>query len=257
MHCPGGNATDPIWRVLASSLGISRWTPLKTQHSNPNITLWPINSGVMTSLILPHLSSTLTDYLLSLNLLCHSKPDARFMQDGRKAIWSIPYVSVAFFPSLKHNFIAYHYSKVSDGIFDIHQRWQSGFSRVYSNCCCICSFEAEIMKIGLSSNKTYSNKILNFQETTAILNAHTKKKKPGKLIVCTSYVLLWCTLEIKRVNNVKKLEDPSVKLPDISWKEKLSIKGFFNDQKCLMQWFTTGTNMIIPLIYLTHVQQLE
>ena len=35
------------------------------------------------------------------------------MQDGRKAIWSIPYVSVEFFPSLKHNFIAYHSSKVS------------------------------------------------------------------------------------------------------------------------------------------------
>ena len=36
MYCPGGNATDPIWRVLASSLGISCWTPLKPQHSNPN-----------------------------------------------------------------------------------------------------------------------------------------------------------------------------------------------------------------------------
>ena len=36
VHCPGGNATDPIWRVLASSLGISSWTPLKPQHSNPN-----------------------------------------------------------------------------------------------------------------------------------------------------------------------------------------------------------------------------
>ncbi len=29
------------------------------------------------------------------------------MQDGWKALWSIPYVSVAFFPSLKHNFMAY------------------------------------------------------------------------------------------------------------------------------------------------------
>ena len=34
------------------------------------------------------------------------------MQDGQKAVWSIPYVSVAFFPSLKHNFIAYRSSKV-------------------------------------------------------------------------------------------------------------------------------------------------
>ena len=42
------------------------------------------------------------------------------MQDGRKAVWSIPYVSVAFFPSWKHNFIAYRSSKVSDSIFEIH-----------------------------------------------------------------------------------------------------------------------------------------
>ena len=52
------------------------------------------------------------------------------MQDGRKAVWSIPYVSVAFLPSLKQNFIAYRSSKVSDCIFEIHQLWQSGFSRV-------------------------------------------------------------------------------------------------------------------------------
>ena len=49
------------------------------------------------------------------------------MKDGRKAVWSIPYVSVAFFPSLKHNFIAYRSSKVSthpDCIFKIHQLWR-------------------------------------------------------------------------------------------------------------------------------------
>ena len=34
------------------------------------------------------------------------------MQDGQKAVWSIPYVSVAFFLSLKHNFIVYPSSKV-------------------------------------------------------------------------------------------------------------------------------------------------
>ena len=36
VYCPGGNATEPIWRVLASSQGISSWAPLKPQHSNPN-----------------------------------------------------------------------------------------------------------------------------------------------------------------------------------------------------------------------------
>ena len=89
------------------------------------------------------------------------------MQDGREAVWSIPYVFAAFFPSLKQNCIAYRPSKVSsrpDCIFEIHQLWQSG-----------CSFEPEILKIGQSSHKMYSNNILNFQESPTILNACTKK----------------------------------------------------------------------------------
>ena len=100
------------------------------------------------------------------------------MQDGQKAVWSIPYVSVAFFPSLKQNFIAYRSSKVSsrpDCIFEIHQLWQLGFSRVYSNSCCSCWFEPEIIKVCQSSHKMYSNNMLNFQESTAILNVCTKK----------------------------------------------------------------------------------
>ena len=36
VHSPGRNPTDPIWRVQASSDRMSSWTPLKTQHSNPN-----------------------------------------------------------------------------------------------------------------------------------------------------------------------------------------------------------------------------
>ena len=60
VHCPGGNATDPIWRVLASSLGISSWTPLKPQHSNPNPNrlanqLWSLEFLTRpTPLIIPH-----------------------------------------------------------------------------------------------------------------------------------------------------------------------------------------------------------
>ena len=112
------------------------------------------------------------------------------MQDGRKAVWSIPYVSVAFLPSLKHYFIAYRSSKVSsrpDCIFEIHQLLQSGFSRVYSNSCCSCSFEPEILKNCQSSHTMYSNKILNFQESKTILNACTKKV--WKLIEGTTYSL--------------------------------------------------------------------
>ena len=100
------------------------------------------------------------------------------MQDASKAVWSIPYVSVVFFPSLKQTFIAYRSSKVSsrpDCIFEIHQLRQSGFSRVYSNCCCSCWFEPEIIKIGHSSHKIYSNNIVNFQKSTTILNAYAKK----------------------------------------------------------------------------------
>ena len=108
-----------------------------------------------------------------------------FMQDASKAVWSIPYVSVASFPSLKQNFIVNRSSKVLDCIFEIHQLWQSGFSRVYSNCCCSCSFEPEIIKNSQSSHKMYSNKILNSQVSTPILNPHSKKV--WKLIVCTSY----------------------------------------------------------------------
>ena len=100
------------------------------------------------------------------------------------------YVSVAFFPSLKQNFIAYHSSKESsrpDCIFEIHKLWQSGFSRVYSNCCCNCLFEPEIIKIDQSSHKMYSNNILNFQESTTILNACTKKS--GNLLKALIYLI--------------------------------------------------------------------
>ena len=80
--------------------------------------------------------------------------------------------------SLKQNFIAYRSSKVSSRpncIFEIPQLWQSGFSRLYFNCCCNCSFEPEIIKICQSSHKMYSNNILNFHEYTRVLNACTKK----------------------------------------------------------------------------------
>ena len=54
------------------------------------------------------------------------------------------------------------------------------------NCCCSCSFEREIIKIGQSSHKMYSNNILNFQESTTILML---VKNVWKLIVCTSYII--------------------------------------------------------------------
>ena len=56
------------------------------------------------------------------------------MQDGPKAVWTIPFVSVAFFLSLKQNYIAYRSSKMSsrpDCFFEIHQLLQSGFKGVF------------------------------------------------------------------------------------------------------------------------------
>ena len=102
------------------------------------------------------------------------------MQDCLRAVWSIPYVSVAFSPSSKQNFIAYRSSKVSDCIFEIHQLWQSGFRRVYSNRCCSCSLEHEIIKIGQSFHKMYSNNILNSLVST--INLNTCIKKSGNLL---------------------------------------------------------------------------
>ena len=131
------------------------------------------------------------------------------MQDGRKAVWSIPNVSVAFFSSLKQNFIAYRSSNVSwrpDRIFEIHQLWQSGFSRVYSNCCRSCSFEPELKRICQSSHKMYSNNIMNLQVSTTILNAWTERSgnllnapytlqgwsPRGLFLWWDSYSSIWC-----------------------------------------------------------------
>ena len=142
------------------------WTPLKPQHSNPHPN--PLANQLLsvdfltppTPLIIPH---RLPAFLES--LMPH-KTDARFMQDAPKAVGRIPYVSVAFFPSLKQDFIAYRPSKVSsrpDCIFEIHRQGQSGFSRVYSSCCYSCSFERETINIGQSSHKMYSNNRVNFK----------------------------------------------------------------------------------------------
>ena len=177
MHFPGGNATDPIWRVLASYDGISSWTPLKPQHSNPNLNplanqLWCIDFFTPpTPLIIPHRLPAFLESLMPLKNWCSIH--ARWSKSRLK--YSIRFFGI--FSSLKQNFIAYR-SKVSsrpDCIFEIHLLWQSGFSRVYSNCCCSCFFEAEIIKIGPSSHKIYSDNILDFRESTIILNACTKK----------------------------------------------------------------------------------
>ena len=107
--------------------------------------------------------------------------ESQHASTGNSVSWSQCHSSrssvhhMAFFPSLKQNFIAYRSSKVADCIFEIHQPWQSGFSRVYSNYCRSCSLDPEIIRIGQSSHNIYSNNIVNSQESTTILNACTKK----------------------------------------------------------------------------------
>ena len=133
VHCPGGNATDPIGRVLASS-----WSPLKPLHSNPNP-----------------------------NPLANQLWCSDFFTPPTPLI--IPHILPAFLP--------YRSSKVCsrpDYIFEIHQQWQSDFSRVYSNSCCSCWFEPEIIKTGQSSYRMYGNNILNFWEYKTVLNTCTK-----------------------------------------------------------------------------------
>ena len=156
MHCPGGNSTDPILRVLASSQGISSWTPLKPQHNpNPNHLanqLWCIDFLTPpTPLTIPHRLPVFLESLMPLKNSCSIHASY-----PKQAVWSsqihasslqLSICFVAFFPSLKQNFIAYHSTKVSsrpDCIFENHQLWQSGFSRVYSNSYCSCSLKAEI-----------------------------------------------------------------------------------------------------------------
>ena len=180
MHFPNGNAVDPIWRVLASSDGISSWTPLKPQHSNPNPNplanqLWSIDFLTPpTPLIIPHRLPAFLESLMPLKHWCSIR--VRCPKSSVKH--SIRFCG--FFSKFKTEFYCILFFKMSsrpDCIFEIHQLWQSGFSRLYSNYWCSCSFELKILKIGQSSHTMYTNNILNFQESTTLLNASRKKSE--------------------------------------------------------------------------------
>ena len=141
MHCPGGNATDLISRVIASSDGISSRTPLKPQHSNPNRLanqLWCIDFlTTPTPLIIPHRLPAFLKSLMPLKNWCSIY--ARCSKSSLK------------------------YPICFCGIFSKFKIISRMFSRVYTDSCCSCLFESVIIKIGQSSHKMYSNNILNFQ----------------------------------------------------------------------------------------------
>ena len=167
MHCPGGNAIDLIWRVLASSLGISSWTPLKPQHSNPNPNpfanqLWCIDFLTPpTPLIIPHRLPAFLESLMPLKMVeKQSEAFHTFLWHFSKFKTILLHIVLLKCPHVQIAFLKFT---------------SCDFSRMYSNCCCSCSVEAEITKIGQSSDKMYSNNIVNLQESTTILNACTKK----------------------------------------------------------------------------------
>ena len=88
VHCPAGNATDPIWRVLASSNIISSWIPLKPQHSSPYP--YPLANQLLcidfltppTPLIIPHRLPAFLESLMPLKNWCSIH--ARFSKSSLK-----------------------------------------------------------------------------------------------------------------------------------------------------------------------------
>ena len=185
VHCPSGNSTDPIWRVLAYSEGISCWTPLKPQHSNPNPNtlanqLWCIDFLTPPhTLIIPRRLPDFLESLMPLENWCSIH--ARWSKSSLK--YSLHFCGTFFKFKTEFYCISFFKSILPSRLYFL---WQSSFSRVYSNCCCRCSFEPEIIKIGQLSHKIYSNNIVNFQESTTILNACTKNV--WKLIEYTTHM---------------------------------------------------------------------
>ena len=117
MHCPDVNATEPIWRVLASSDGISSWTPLKPQHSTP---CW-LSSG--NPVHVDYASTVKKKGIIKVcGWICSVWPswvrESQHASTGNSVSWSLGHSSrssfhcMAFFPSLKQNIIAYRSYKV-------------------------------------------------------------------------------------------------------------------------------------------------
>ena len=98
------------------------------------------------------------------------------MQDGRKAVWSIPYVSVAFFLSLK-NFLLHIILLKCPHVQIAFLKFTSCDNDALVGCIPIPTVAVylNLIKISQSSHKMYSNNVVNFQESTTILNACTKK----------------------------------------------------------------------------------
>ena len=158
MHCPGGNY--PIWRVLASSLEISCWAPLKPQHSNPNPNplgnqLWCIDFLTPpTPLIIPHKLPAFLESLMPLKNWCSIH--ARCSKSSLKH--SIRFSGIF---SKFTNRILLHIVLLKCQIAFL--KFTSCDNQALVRCIPIAAvaFEPEIIKIGQSSRNMYCNKILN------------------------------------------------------------------------------------------------
>ena len=118
VHCPGGNATDPIWRVQASSYGISSWTRLKPQHSIPCwlSVQWEPSACRSCQCYQRKGSSKVCGWI------CSAWPSwlwkSQHTSTGNSVSWSLGHNNrssfhhMVLFLSLKQNFIAYRSSKV-------------------------------------------------------------------------------------------------------------------------------------------------
>ena len=123
VHCPGENATERIWRVLPSSLGISSWTPLKLQHSIPCwlSVQWEPSACRSCQCCQKKRSSKVCGWIFSV------RPswvwESQHASTGNSVSWSLGHSNrfrfnhMAFFPSLKQNFIAYRSSSRPDCLF--------------------------------------------------------------------------------------------------------------------------------------------
>ena len=141
MHRPGGNATDLIWRALASSNGISSWTPLKPQHSNSNRLanqLWCIDFLTPpTPFIIPHRLLAFFEFLMPLKNQCSIQ--CKMVEKQSEAC---PYVFLwHFFAKFKTEFYLHIVLlKCQIAFLEVHQLWQSGFSRVYFQIVAVAVF---------------------------------------------------------------------------------------------------------------------
>ena len=148
VYCPGGNATELIWKVLASSDGISSWTPLKPQHSNPNPNSNPLANQLWcidfltppTPLSIPHRFPAFLESLMILKNWC-----SIYARCSKSSLKHPICFCGNIFSKFKTEFYFISFFLTSRLHFWNSPAVTIRLCMVYSNCCCSCSFEPEII----------------------------------------------------------------------------------------------------------------